>query len=286
MFTSPGVRARKHMYIYKLNMYCIPYIYYIYYIHNINILYTYHKYYIHTIYILYIIYISHIYSIYIVCIYYIDIIHRLYIYSIHIVCKYYLYSINMVFIQYIYKYYVYGINIVFIQYIYNYRIYLIYNIYRDSLETRSKSQRELNVSIQQGRSSGFARIGLYLFVHISCIKSGTEVVEDLSQYKIRQKFRFCYHWRAIDTELVRLTALKMSRQNHSHLIISFSNHHHVYSFVHISSIKSGTEVVGDFSLRRIERIFRFCYHQRATDTVLVLLIELQMSQQNHSHIMI
>ena len=46
-------------------------------------------------------------------------------------------------------------------------------------------------------------------------------------------------------------------------MIPFSNHHHVYYFVCISSIKAGREVVEDLSLRRIERRFRFCYHWRA-----------------------
>ena len=38
----------------------------------------------------------------------------------------------------------------------------------------------------------------------------------------------------------------MSQQNHYHLMISFSNHHHMYHFVHISSIKAGREVIEDF----------------------------------------
>ena len=50
-------------------------------------------------------------------------------------------------------------------------------------------------------------------------------------------------------------ALKTSQQNHSHIMIPFSKFHHLYYFVHISSIKAGTEVVEDLSLRRIKRFF-------------------------------
>ena len=54
----------------------------------------------------------------------------------------------------------------------------------------------------------------------------------------------------------------------------------------ISSIKSGTEVVEDLSLRRIKRRFRFCYHGIDIDTALVCYIELKTSEQNHSYLMI
>ena len=110
---------------------------------------------------------------------------------------------------------------------------------------------------------------LYSLVHISSIKSGTEVVEDLSLRRIKRRFLFCYHRRDIDRALVRYITLNMSLKNHSHFIISFSKLHHLYYFVHISSIKAGTEVVEDLSFRRIERRFRFFYHWRAIDTALV-----------------
>ena len=74
----------------------------------------------------------------------------------------------------------------------------------------------------------------------------------------------------MDTLLVRSIVLKTSQQNLFHLMVSFSNHHCLYSLVHVSSIKSGTEVVEDFSLCRIEQRFRFCYHWRGFNTALVL----------------
>ena len=49
------------------------------------------------------------------------------------------------------------------------------------------------------------------------------------------------------TTLVCSIVLNMSQQNHSHLVIIFYNHHNLYSVVHISSIKSGTEVVEGLS---------------------------------------
>ena len=64
------------------------------------------------------------------------------------------------------------------------------------------------------------------------------MVEYFPLRRIEQIFRFCYHWRAIDTALVHLVELNRSQQNHSHLMISFSNHHHLYYFVHTSSIKA------------------------------------------------
>ena len=125
-----------------------------------------------------------------------------------------------------------------------------------------------------------------IFLHISSIKSGTEVVEDVSLRRIERIFRFCYHQRDIDTALVRQIALNMSGQNQYNLMISFSNHFHMYYFVHISCIKSGREVVEDLSLRRIQQIFRFCYHWRAINIATVRSIALKMSQQNHSHLTI
>ena len=88
-------------------------------------------------------------------------------------------------------------------------------------------------------------------------------------------FYFYYHWRAIDTSLVRSIALNMSQQNHFHLMISFSNHHRLYFFVHISSIRAGREVVEDLSSRRNEKIFLFLYNWRAIDTSLIHLIALK-----------
>ena len=52
--------------------------------------------------------------------------------------------------------------------------------------------------------------------------------------------------------------------------------------MYISSNKTGTEVVEDFSLRGIEQRFRFCYYWRDIDTALVRSIALKMSKQNHS----
>ena len=118
-------------------------------------------------------------------------------------------------------------------------------------------------------------------VHISSIKAGREVVEDFSLRRIERKFRFCYHWRAINTSFVRSIALNMRRQNHSHLMISFTNHNQLYYFVHIYSILAGTEVVEDFSLHIIKWIFWFYYHWRAIDTALVRLIALNMSERNY-----
>ena len=97
-------------------------------------------------------------------------------------------------------------------------------------------------------------------MNISSIKAGREVVEDLSLHRIERRFRFCYRWRAIYKALVRSIALNISGQNQSHLMISLSNHHHLYYFVHVSSIKAGREVVKNVTLRRIEQRFRFCYH--------------------------
>ena len=73
----------------------------------------------------------------------------------------------------------------------------------------------------------------------------------------------------MDTVLVRPIALKMSQHNHSHLMIPFSNHRHIYYFVHIASIKPGRELVEYLSLHIIERTFRFCYYWRAMDTEMV-----------------
>ena len=106
-------------------------------------------------------------------------------------------------------------------------------------------------------------------MNISSIKAGTELGDKFSYYENERKFRFHYDWRAIDTALVRLIALKISHQNHSHPMISFSNLHHMYSLVHISSIKAGREMVAYFLWRRIDQIFQFCYHWKATDTALV-----------------
>ena len=78
------------------------------------------------------------------------------------------------------------------------------------------------------------------------------MVDDFPLRRIEQIFQFFYHWRAIDTAFVRLVALKMIHQNHSRLVISFLNHHHLYYLVHISYIKSGREVVEYLSLHRIE----------------------------------
>ena len=106
-------------------------------------------------------------------------------------------------------------------------------------------------------------------MHIYSIKSDTETFEDLSLRRIERRFRFYYHWRGFDTATVRSIALNMIQQNHSHLMIQFSNHHHMYSLVHICSTKPGTEVVEDLSLHRIEQRCRFCYRWRAIDTSLV-----------------
>ena len=108
----------------------------------------------------------------------------------------------------------------------------------------------------------------------------------MSLLRIERRLRFRYHWRAIDTVLVCSIVLKMCQQKHSRLMISFSNHHHLYSFVNISSIKAGTEVVEYLSMLIIERRFRFCYHWRDIDTALVCSVSLKISQQNHSHLMI
>ena len=127
---------------------------------------------------------------------------------------------------------------------------------------------------------------LHFFVHVSSIKAGTEVVEYLSWHKIERRFRFCYHRRAIYTALVRSIKFNTSQKNHSHLMILFSNHHHLYSFVHISSIKAGTEVVEYLSLCGIKQICRFFYHCRAINTALVQLIVINMCQQKNSHLII
>ena len=79
------------------------------------------------------------------------------------------------------------------------------------------------------------------------------MVEDLSLRRIERRFWFCEHWRAIDKLLVRSIALNISQYNHYSLVISFSNYHHKYYFVNISSINAGREVIEDFSLPRIER---------------------------------
>ena len=76
-------------------------------------------------------------------------------------------------------------------------------------------------------------------------------------------------------------SIKTSQKNHSHLMISFSNHYHLYYFVRISSIKAGRELFEDFLLRRIKQRSRFWYHWRARDTELVILIAL-----NTSHIIV
>ena len=81
---------------------------------------------------------------------------------------------------------------------------------------------------------------MYSLVHISSIKSVREVVEDFSLHRIDQRFWFCYHWISFDSMLVCLIALNMSQQNHSNLMISFYNNHHLHYFVRVSSIKSGT----------------------------------------------
>ena len=103
------------------------------------------------------------------------------------------------------------------------------------------------------------------------------MVEYLSSRRIERRFRFCYQYRSIDTALVRLIASNMSQQNHYHIIISFYNHHRLYYFVNIFSIKLGWEVVEDFSLRRIEQIFRFFYIWGANVTALVRLLALKTS---------
>ena len=69
-------------------------------------------------------------------------------------------------------------------------------------------------------------------------------------------------------------------------MISLCNHRHLYYFVHTFYIKAGREVVEDLSLRRIDRIFRFFNHWRAINKTLVRSVSLNMSQQNHSNVMI
>ena len=56
-----------------------------------------------------------------------------------------------------------------------------------------KSHTVSPVSIKYGWGSDFALIGLYYFVHISTIKAGTEVVEDLSLRRIEQIFQFLFN---------------------------------------------------------------------------------------------
>ena len=112
------------------------------------------------------------------------------------------------------------------------------------------------------------------------------MVEYFSLRRIDQRFIFWYHWRAINTALVCSISLNKSQQNHSHLMIIVSGHFHIYYFVQISSIKTGRGVVGDLSLRRIQRRFIFCYHWRDIYTALVYSIILNTVQQNHSHLMI
>ena len=77
------------------------------------------------------------------------------------------------------------------------------------------------------------------------------MVEYLSLRIIERRFLFFYHWRAINTAVVHLISLNMIQQNHSHLMIYYFYHNHLYYFVHISSIKAGRKVVEDFLLRRI-----------------------------------
>ena len=132
--------------------------------------------------------------------------------------------------------------------------------------------------------SFYNHLHMHYFVHISSIKSGREVVKGLKLCRINRKFWFYYHWRAIYTALLLLIALNRSHQNHSYLTIPFSNHLHMYYFVHNFSIKAGREVVEYFSLCRIERSFHFCYHWRAIDTDLIRLIALNTSKKNHSHL--
>ena len=55
----------------------------------------------------------------------------------------------------------------------------------------------------------------------------------------------------------------------------------MYSFVHISSIKLGREVVEDFPWCKIEHIFLFCYSCRSIDTFLVRLIALNKIHKDH-----
>ena len=112
-------------------------------------------------------------------------------------------------------------------------------------------------------------------MHIFYIKSCWDVVEYFSWSNIEQRLRFCYHWRSINTVLVHSRSLNMIQKNYSHLTISFSSYHNLYYFVHVSFIKVVREVVEYLSLRRIEWIFRFCYHWRAIDTSLVRSISLK-----------
>ena len=123
-------------------------------------------------------------------------------------------------------------------------------------------------------------------MRIYTIKSGREVVEDLPLRRIEQRFLFFYHYRAIESSLVRSIALKMSQHNHSHLMISVYNHNHIYYFVHIYSIKAGREVAEYFSLRIIKRRFRFWYHWRSINTSLVCSTSLNSINHNQYHLMI
>ena len=56
--------------------------------------------------------------------------------------------------------------------------------------------------------------------------------------------------------------------------------------MHISSKKSGTEVVEELTMRRFAEKIQFCYHWISIDKVLLCSIALKMSQHNHSNIMI
>ena len=103
------------------------------------------------------------------------------------------------------------------------------------------------------------------------------MLEGFSSHRIKQIFQVCYHWRAIDIALIRSKALNMSKKNHFCLMISFSNHHYLYYFVHVFSIKASREVVEGLSLRRIQKRFQFCYHCRAINTVLICNITLNTS---------
>ena len=76
-------------------------------------------------------------------------------------------------------------------------------------------------------------------MRISSIKSGKAVVEELPLRRNEQIFSFFYHWIDMYTELMRLIVLNMSQQNHSHLVIIFFKHYHIYYFEGISTIKSG-----------------------------------------------
>ena len=103
--------------------------------------------------------------------------------------------------------------------------------------------------------------------------------------RIYRRLRFCYHWRAINKKLVCLIALKMSQNNHYHLMISFSKNYHTYYFVQISAINAGTALVEDLTWRIIMRWFRFFYYWRAIDIALVRSKLIRMSKQTHSHLM-